>query len=117
MAFRGKTFVTMRGYCFHCREEFNLEAYQDCVFPTRARCACPDPVRFDMMAFNSAHYFPTELMRVSPSEAVEFKTGDHLTFEEAEALERRVGYGSKWWEKSTVKAVRDRAAIRREHEA
>lgn len=117
LAFRGKTFVTMRGYCFRCGSGFHIEAYQDCRFPLRPKCRCEDPVSLDMMRFNATSYWPTQLMKTAPSFVLEAKTGDHLTYEEAEELERRVGYGSEWWEEDTVEAIKNRGAVRAEHQA
>ncbi len=117
LALRGRTFVTMRGYCFHCKKRFHVEAYQDCLFPIRPRCGCVDPVSLDMMHFNDSDYFPTQLMREAPTLVLETKTGDHLTYKEAQELEHRVGYGEKWWEKDTIEAIKNRGAVRKEHEA
>lgn len=115
LAFRGKTFVTMRAVCFHCGQSTNVEAYQDCIFPIGPRCDCPDPLRLDAMTFNGATYFPTELMRRSVGSVLEAKTGDHLTMPELSALEERLGYGLEWWEKDTVENIKNRGAVRMEH--
>lgn len=116
LALRGKTFVTMRGHCFHCGKGFHVEAYQDCVFPMRPRCGCVDPVSLDAMAFNDSHYYPTQLMRASVGSVLESKCGDHMTIPELEELERKVGYGEKKYQTETVEAIQNRYAVRKEHE-
>lgn len=115
MAFRGKTFVTMRGHCFHCDKTFHVECYQDCLFPIRPRCGCTDPVSLDMMHFNGSGYFPLQLMKENPTFVYEAKTGDHLTVEESRELEQRLGYGKNWWEENTLENIKNRHAVRTEH--
>jgi len=54
----GKNFVTVRGYCFHCKQDYEIEFYKDFKFPLRSRCGCIDCDTFNMMCFNDYGYYP-----------------------------------------------------------
>jgi len=60
LAFKGKTYVTMRGTCRNCGTEFRLECYQDKTFPMKDQCACGSGnFGFDLKKFNGSYYSPT----------------------------------------------------------
>ena len=54
----GKNFVTVRGYCFHCKQSYHIEFHKNFKLPLRSRCGCKDCDNFDMMCFNDYNYYP-----------------------------------------------------------
>lgn len=74
----GKTYVSVRAYCFSCETNYYIEFYQDYLFPVRSRCKCPDTDSFDLMSFNNSFYFPSvksRLAKEQPSVLENMRTG------------------------------------------
>lgn len=113
---RGETWVYLELHCFGCDSGYAVEIREEWAWPLIGRCKCENPHSIKSCTWNSAPVFPIESQRQSPGNVWFAKTGEHLTVEQIATLEAATGYGKKWWQTETVEAVRNRRAVRKEHE-
>lgn len=108
--------VYLELHCFACDSKYAVEIREGWTWPLIGQCKCREPMNLKSCTWDRALVFPIESQRQSPGMVHASKTGDYLTFEQAEALEKETGYGEKWWQTETVKNIRDRYAVRKEWE-
>ena len=74
-AITGRSFVSLRGHCFHCNQDYYIELYKNFNFPLSSPCGCKDPDSFDFMTFNDYGYYPPLIERLDKRIVESARTG------------------------------------------